>query len=291
MLFLTSLFSYSFIQAPPGDFRPDYKSERGYVDPYIGWVWGVLTWDLGRSSKYRMPIGDLVRDRAVNTVILIGFTIIFTWAVAIPIGILSAVKQYSLLDYIFTFISYIGSGTPNFLLALIVMFLLLDQFGLNVTGLFSDEYIRAPWSLSRLSDMLKHIWVPVIILGTDGTARLTRLVRANLLDELSKPYIDTARSKGLPEWKLILKYPVRLALNPVISTAGLELAEVFSGSLILATVMHLPTLGPLLLDSLLSKDMYLASTLLLVTTSLVMIGMLISDIVLSLIDPRINIKA
>ena len=130
-----------------------------------------------------MPIGDLVRDRAVNTVILIGFTIIFTWAVAIPIGILSAVKQYSLLDYIFTFISYIGIGTPNFLLALIVMFLLLDQFGLNVTGLFSDEYIRAPWSLSRLGDMLKHIWVPVIILGTDGTARLTRLVRANLLDE------------------------------------------------------------------------------------------------------------
>ncbi|MCL0055814.1 hypothetical protein M1N56_08085 [Dehalococcoidia bacterium] len=159
MLFLTSLFSYSFIQAPPGDFRPDYKSERGYVDPYIGWVWGVLTWDLGRSSKYRMPIGDLVRDRAVNTVNLIGFTII----------------------------SYIGIGTPNFLLALIVMFLLLDQFGLNVTGLFSDEYIRAPWSLSRLGDMLKHIWVPVIILGTDGTARLTRLVRANLLDELSKP--------------------------------------------------------------------------------------------------------
>ena len=171
------------------------------------------------------------------------------------------------------------------------MFLLLDQFGLNVTGLFSDEYIRAPWSLSRLGDMLKHIWVPVIILGTDGTARLTRLVRANLLDELSKPYIDTARSKGLPEWKLILKYPVRLALNPVISTAGLELAEVFSGSLILATVMNLPTLGPLLLDSLLSKDMYLASTLLLVTTFLIMIGMLISDIVLSLIDPRINIKA
>jgi peptide/nickel transport system permease protein len=238
-----------------------------------------------------MPIGDLVRDRAVNTIILVGFTIIFTWAVAIPIGIFSAVKQYSLLDYIFTFISYIGIGTPNFLLALIAMFLMLDQFGLNVTGLFSDEYIRAPWSLSKLGDMLKHIWVPVIILGTDGTARLTRIVRANLLDELSKPYIDTARSKGLPEWKLILKYPVRLALNPVISTAGLELAEVFSGSLILATVMNLPTLGPLLLDSLLSKDMYLASTLLLVTTSLVMIGMLISDIVLSLIDPRINIKA
>ena len=186
------------------------------------------------------------------------FTIIFTWTMAIPIGIISAWKQYSFIDYFFTVLSYFGVGTPNFLLALVIMFFVYDWFGWRITGLFSSEYMDQGWSFGKFIDMLKHIWVPMIILGTDGAARFTRIVRANLLDELSRPYVETARAKGLPEWKVLLKYPVRLALNPFVSSAGLELPRLISGSLIVATVMSLPTLGPLLLRALLSQDMYLS---------------------------------
>jgi peptide/nickel transport system permease protein len=209
---------------------------------------------------------------------------------AIPIGILSAVKRYSILDYVVTFLSYIGVGTPNFLLALVIMWVAFSSFGLKITGLFSEEYLMQPWSWGKVWDMLKHIWVPMLILGTDGTARFTRIVRANLLDELNKPYVETARAKGLTETRLLLKYPTRLALNPFISTAGWALPQLFSGSLIVATVLSLPTVGPMLLRALLSQDMYLAGSIVLILSVLTMIGTLLSDILLALADPRIRME-
>ena len=311
MMFVMSLMAFAIIEAPPGDFVDDYLAELEligeaatagqaramrlqlgldkpkYVQYYL-WVRGVVTWDLGMSLNFRRSVNELVNERLVMTVVLGLLTILCTWTLAIPIGIISAVKQYSIVDYVFTFMSYIGVGTPNFMLALIIMWTALATINLSVTGLFSYEYVDAPWSLGRVVDLLKHIWVPMLILGTDGTARFTRIVRANLLDEMNKPYVETARAKGLSEWKLILKYPVRIALNPFISTAGWALPELFSGSLIVATVMNLPTIGPLLLQSLRNQDMHMAGSIILILTGLTLIGTLISDILLAWIDPRIR---
>ncbi len=311
MMFVMSLMAFAIIEAPPGDFVDDYLAELEligeaatagqaramrlqlgldkpkYVQYYL-WVRGVVTWDLGMSLNFRRSVNELVNERLVMTVVLGLLTILCTWTLAIPIGIISAVKQYSIVDYVFTFMSYIGVGTPNFMLALIIMWTALATINLSVTGLFSYEYVDAPWSLGRIVDLLKHIWVPMLILGTDGTARFTRIVRANLLDEMNKPYVETARAKGLSEWKLILKYPVRIALNPFISTAGWALPELFSGSLIVATVMNLPTIGPLLLQALRNQDMHMAGSIILILTGLTLIGTLISDILLAWIDPRIR---
>ena len=308
MMFVMSLMAFAIIEAPPGDFVDDYLAELEligeaatagqaramrlqlgldkpkYVQYYL-WVRGVVTWDLGMSLNFRRSVNELVNERLVMTVVLGLLTILCTWTLAIPIGIISAVKQYSIVDYVFTFMSYIGVGTPNFMLALIIMWTALATINLSVTGLFSYEYVDAPWSLGRVVDLLKHIWVPMLILGTDGTARFTRIVRANLLDEMNKPYVETARAKGLSEWKLILKYPVRIALNPFISTAGWALPELFSGSLIVATVMNLPTIGPLLLQALRNQDMHMAGSIILILTGLTLIGTLISDILLAWIDP------
>ena len=247
MMFVMSLMAFAIIEAPPGDFVDDYLAELEligeaatagqaramrlqlgldkpkYVQYYL-WVRGVVTWDLGMSLNFRRSVNELVNERLVMTVVLGLLTILCTWTLAIPIGIISAVKQYSIVDYVFTFMSYIGVGTPNFMLALIIMWTALATINLSVTGLFSYDYVDAPWSLGRVVDLLKHIWVPMLILGTDGTARFTRIVRANLLDEMNKPYVETARAKGLSEWK-ILKYPVRIALNPFISTAGWALPD------------------------------------------------------------------
>ena len=314
MLAIMSVVTFAIIQAPPGDYLTDYAAalrasgERideaeldalrriyGLEQPihvqYLKWIWGVMRWDLGISLEQRKPANDIVNERLLMTVILGGFTIVFTWTLAIPIGIISAVKQYSIPDYVFTVISYLGVGTPNFLLALVIMWFLLSWFGISVTGLFSQDFVDAPWSFARIVDMLKHLWVPMLILGTDGTARFTRIIRANLLDELNKPYVVTARSKGVPEWRLILKYPVRMALNPFVSTAGWALPQLFSGSLIVATVMSLPTIGPLLLRALLAQDMYLAGDIILILTALTLFGTLISDILLAWMDPRIRMEA
>ena len=314
MLFLMSVVAFIIILAPPGDFLNDYVaflSEQGeevteeklewmrdkyglnepaYVQ-YLKWISGVLRWDLGRSLEYSRPVSELVNQRLLLTVILGVLTVTFTWTLAIPIGILSAVKQYSWMDYVFTFLSYFGVGTPNFLLALAVMYFALTLMDVNVTGLFSSEYVDAPWSVGRVVDMLKHIWLPMLILGTDGTARFTRIVRANLLDEMGKPYVETARAKGLAEWKVILKYPTRIALNPFVSTAGWALPQLFSGSLIVATVLSLPTVGPLLLRALLAQDMFMAGSIVLILTALTLIGTLISDIILAMMDPRIRMQA
>ena len=312
MIALMSVVAFAIIQAPPGDFLSDYfaalreqgeymsegemealRKQFGLGKPiylqYTKWVWGLLHWDLGWSLEWRKPVAEMVNQRLFMTVLLGLFTIVFTWTMAIPIGIISAVKQYSFIDYFFTFLSYFGVGTPNFLLALVVMWSMFAYFDLRITGLFSPEYMDSGWSIGRVIDMLKHIWVPMLILGTDGTARFTRIVRANLLDEMSKPYVETARAKGLPEWKLILKYPTRIAMNPFISTAGWSLPGLFSGSLIVATVMSLPTIGPLLLGSLLAQDMFMAGSIILILTALTLVGTLISDILLAWADPRIRI--
>ncbi len=313
MLFLASVLVFAIIQAPPGDFLSDMvamlaeqgesvegfnldslRRQYGLDQPihvqYLKWVWGVLHWDLGLSLEWQKPVTELVNQRLLLTVILGGTTVLFTWTMAIPIGIISAVKQYSWIDYLFTLFAYVGVATPNFMIALAAMWIAFSAFGLNLTGLFSREFVDASWSLGRFVDLFKHLWVPVLILGTSGTARLARIVRANLLDELSKPYVETARAKGLPEWKLILKYPTRLALNPFVSTAGWELTELFSGSLIVATVMSLPTIGPLLLRALISQDMFMAGAILLILTALTLVGTLISDLILAAMDPRIRMR-
>lgn len=314
MLFLMSVVAFAIIQAPPGDFLTDYiaqlqatgeladesevealRAQYGLNQPmyvqYLKWVYGIIQWDLGLSIEWRRPVKELVNERLAMTVVLGVSTILFTWTLAIPIGILSAVKKYTAIDYFFTFLSYFGVGTPNFMIALVAMWFAFSWFGIKATGLFSDEYITAPWSIGKAIDMIKHLWLPMLILGTDGTARFTRIVRANLLDEMNKPYVETARAKGLPEWKVVLKYPVRIALNPFVSTAGLELPRLISGQLIVATVMSLPTIGPLLLRALLSQDMYMAGSIVLILTTLTLIGVLISDIVLAAMDPRIRIGA
>ncbi|MCY3542908.1 MAG: ABC transporter permease [Chloroflexi bacterium] len=314
MLFLMSVVAFAIIQAPPGDFLTDYiaqlqatgeladesevealRAQYGLNQPiyvqYLKWVYGIIQWDLGLSIEWRRPVKELVNERLAMTVLLGVATILFTWTLAIPIGILSAVKKYTVIDYFFTFLSYFGVGTPNFMIALVAMWFAFSWFGVKATGLFSDEYITAPWSVGKFIDLIKHLWLPMLILGTDGTARFTRIVRANLLDEMNKPYVETARAKGLPEWKVVLKYPVRIALNPFVSTAGLELPRLISGQLIVATVMSLPTIGPLLLRALLSQDMYMAGSIVLILTTLTLIGVLISDIVLAAMDPRIRIGA
>ena len=325
MLVLMSVVAFVLIQAPPGDYLTEYVAmmretgeagrrdsaggsvgvgaievealeERFGLDKplyiqYLRWIGGVVQGDMGMSMEWRIPVNELIKERVVLTLILSGATILFAWTLAIPIGIISAVKQYSIIDYAFTFLAYIGVGTPNFMLALVIMWTAFAAFGLRLTGLFSPEYVDAPWSVGRFVDMMSHMWVPVLILGTDGTARFTRIIRANLLDELGKPYVETARAKGIPETRVVLRYPVRMALNPFVSTVGWALPQLFSGSLIVATVMSLPTIGPLLLSSLLSQDMFLAGSLILILTALTLTGTLISDLILAWMDPRIRMKA
>ena len=314
MLLIMSVLAFAIILAPPGDYVQSYvdqlaasgfafeqsqidnlRAQFGLGEPvykqYLKWLWNLLRGDLGFSLEFQRPVNELVGERLLLTLLLGLFTVMFTWTMAIPIGIISAVKQYSVIDYLFTFLSYLGVGTPNFLLALVIMWFVFSTFGVKITGLFSQEYQDAAWSVGRFVDMLKHIWVPMLILGTDGTARFVRIVRANLLDELSKPYVETARAKGLPEWKVVMKYPVRIALNPFISTAGWQLPQLFSGSLIVATVLSLPTVGPLLLRALWGQDMFLAGSIIMILSALTMIGTLISDIILAAMDPRIRMGA
>lgn len=313
LLLIFSIIAFILIQAPPGDFLTSYIAElaasgssieRAQIDAlrtlygldqpyyiqYIKWVSRLLTGDLGFSLDWQKPISELIGERLALTLALGIGTFIFTWMVAIPIGILSATKQYSFFDYFFTVFNYIGVATPTFMTALVLMWIAFKYYGLSVTGLFSPEYVDATWSWDRTIDLLKHLWLPVVILGMDGTARLARVMRANLLDELKKPYMEMARAKGLSEWRLVMKYPVRLALNPLVSTIGWYLPLIFSGSVIVATVMNLPTIGPMLLRALISQDMYLAGTIILIYMILAIIGTLISDILLAWLDPRIRME-
>jgi|TARA_B100001079_G_scaffold15925_1_gene12736 peptide/nickel transport system permease protein len=313
LLFIFSIIAFILIQAPPGDFLTSYIAElatsgssieRAQIDAlralygldqplyiqYLKWIGRLLTGDLGFSLDWQKPISELIGERLALTLALGVGTFIFTWLVAIPIGILSATRQYSFFDYFFTVFNYIGVATPTFMTALVLMWIAFKYYGLSVTGLFSPEYIDAVWSWDRTVDLLKHLWLPVVILGMDGTARLARVMRANLLDELKKPYMEMARAKGMSEWSLVMKYPVRLALNPLVSTIGWYLPLIFSGSVIVATVMNLPTIGPMLLRALISQDMFLAGTIILIYMILAIIGTLISDILLAWLDPRIRME-
>lgn len=313
LLFIFSIIAFILIQAPPGDFLTSYIAElatsgssieRAQIDAlralygldqplyiqYFKWIGRLLTGDLGFSLDWQKPISELIGERLALTLALGVGTFIFTWLIAIPIGILSATRQYSFFDYFFTVFNYIGVATPTFMTALVLMWIAFKYYGLSVTGLFSPEYIDAVWSWDRTVDLLKHLWLPVVILGMDGTARLARVMRANLLDELKKPYMEMARAKGMSEWSLVMKYPVRLALNPLVSTIGWYLPLIFSGSVIVATVMNLPTIGPMLLRALISQDMFLAGTIILIYMILAIIGTLISDILLAWLDPRIRME-
>ncbi|WP_425098332.1 ABC transporter permease [Tropicibacter sp. S64] len=310
-LFAVSVVSFLLIQAPPGDYLTTYIAKLGesnevldqasienlrarfgldqplYVQ-YFKWITNVVQGDFGMSFEWRQPVSGLVWERMGLTLLLSLATLIFTWAVAFPIGVYSAVKKYSIGDYIATTIGFIGLATPNFLLALVLMYIGVVYFGSDVGGLFSDEYIDAPWSLAKVGDLMKHLWLPVVVLGTSSTASLIRIMRANLLDELNKPYVDTARAKGLSEFWLIMKYPVRVALNPFVSTIGWVLPSLVSGAVITAIVLSLPLAGPLMLQALMSQDMYLAGAFVLLLSSLTVVGMLISDILLVLLDPRVR---
>lgn len=313
LLLIFSIISFALIQAPPGDFLTSYVAELAaggsdidqtqinalrarygldqpmYVQ-YGKWVGNLLRGDLGVSLEWRRANSELIGERLLLTLILTTFSLLFTWAVAIPIGILSATRQYSLLDYVFTILNYVGLATPNFMLALVLMWVAFDKFGVTVTGLFSPHYLDAPWSWGRAGDLMSHIWLPMIVLGVAGTAQIARVVRANLLDELSKPYTEMARAKGLPEWKLVIKYPTRVAIAPVVSTLGWYLPQLLSGGLVVSVVMSLPTIGPLLLRALVGQDMYLAGTIILIFCLLAVVGTLLSDILLAVLDPRIKLE-
>ncbi|MEZ4709138.1 MAG: ABC transporter permease [Caldilineaceae bacterium] len=311
-LIAISLVMFIIIQLPPGDYLTTLvaamASQGEDVDPaalaalkeryglgqpvyvqYWKWISGiVLRGDFGRSFAWNMPVADLIWERLALTFVLSLSTLLVIWAIAFPIGVYSAVRQYSVGDYVATFFGFLGVATPNFLLALVLMYIAFKYFNQSVGGLFSPDYQEAPWSWGKLGDLFSHLWIPIIIIGTDGTAGLIRIMRANLLDELRKPYVVTARAKGLPEWKLLLKYPVRVALNPFISTVGWVLPGLVSGSAIVAIVLSLPTTGPLLLRALLSQDMYLAGSFLLMLSILTVIGTLLSDLLLAWLDPRIR---
>jgi len=310
-LLVISIISFAIIQLPPGDFLTAYierleesgqtrdealvealKKRYGLDQPiymqYLKWMWGMFHGDFGQSFLYNRPVAELIWERLALTVSVSFAAMIFQWVAAFPIGIYSAVKQYSLGDYLFTFLGFIGLAVPNFMLALILMWLAFSQFGVNVGGLFSSDFVDAPWSWAKVVDLLKHLWLPMVVLGTAGTAGLIRIMRANLLDELHKPYVTTARAKGLSERRLLLKYPVRVALNPFVSTVGWSLPALVSGSTIVSIVLSLPTTGPLLYRALLMQDMYLAGTFIMMLSVLTVIGTLVSDILLAWLDPRIR---
>lgn len=313
LLFLFSVMVFALVQAPPGDYLTSYiatisssgstidqaevdalRQQFGLDQPvyvqYLRWMESLLHGQLGLSLEYQRPNSELIGERLGLTLVLALSAFIFTWIVAIPLGIYSATHRNTLLDYLTTVLNYIGVATPNFMLALILMWWAYSQFGLSITGLFSREFEQEPWSFAKVIDLFKHIWLPMIVIGIAGTARLTRVMRANLLDELNKPYMISGRARGLSEWQLVMKYPVRLAINPLASTIGWYLPELFSGSLIVATVMNLQNIGPLLLRSLINQDMYLAGSILLIYCFLAIIGTLLSDILLAWLDPRIRME-
>jgi len=312
-LLVISVISFFIIQLPPGDFLTSYSAQMrsqgdnidqerieslreryGLGQPvyvqYYKWMSGIfLRGDWGQSMEWQKPVKDLIWERLALTVMLSLVAILVSWFVAIPVGVYSATHQYSIPDYVMSIISFVGVGTPGFLLALIVMWVAMSQLGLNVGGLFSEEYLLAPWSIDKVIDMLKHLWIPVVIIALESTAGSIRTTRANLLDELNKPYVETARAKGLTEGKLIWKYPVRVALNPFFSTVGWSLAALISGQTLIAVVLSLQTTGPMMLRALMSQDMYLAGSFLLLLSTLTVIGTLISDILLAWVDPRIRL--
>lgn len=310
-LLIVSVLSFLIIQAPPGDFVSSYVArleERGeiidqeiidalrqrygvnqpvYVQ-YGKWIMNLFRGDLGTSMDWGQPVKTLIAERLPYSILISLSSLIFVYVVAIPIGMLSATRQYSIADYFFTFVAFIGLAIPNFLFALVLLWLYFVNTGKVVVGLFSPEYMMARWSIARVIDLLKHIWIPAVIVGTAGTAGLVRTMRANLLDELQKPYVMVARARGVPRTKLLYKYPFRIAINPVISTIGWVLPRLVTGEVLVSLVLGLPTLAPIFLKSLQMQDMYLAGSIVFILTLLTLVGTLISDILLGWVDPRIR---
>ncbi|MCK5802598.1 MAG: ABC transporter permease, partial [Lentisphaeria bacterium] len=270
--------------------RMRYGLDRPFAVQYWKWISGVVQGDFGQSFALRKPVGMLIWERLALTIAIALATILLTWLIAIPIGIYSAVHQYTFFDYLFTFFGFIGMATPPFLTALVVMYFAYAKFGISVGGLLSDEFVGQPWTWAKYLDFLKHVWIPIFVLALSSTAGMIRTVRANLLDQLEMPYVVTARSKGVSPLKLLLKYPVRIAVNPIVSTIGWMLPALVSGSVIVSMVLSLPTTGPLMLTALFNQDMYLAGSFVLMLSVLTVIGTLISDILLAWVDPRIRFE-
>jgi len=312
-IWTVSVLSFVIIQLPPGDYITSYiaqmseaggavseqeaealRQEFGLDQPlwiqYIRWMKQVIQGRFGMALEWRRPVSEVIGDRLWLTMVVSVAAILLTWVLALPIGISSAVRQYSPGDYLATFVGFIGLAVPSFMLALILMYLGFRYFNMSVGGLFSDEFIEAPWSLAKAWDLVKHLPLPAMILGLAGTAQLIRIMRANLLDELRKPYVMTARARGVSERRVILKYPVRVALNPFASTIGYLLPYVVSGSIIVSLVLSLPTVGPLLLKALVAQDMFLAGTIVLLLGVLTVVGTFLSDLLLLWIDPRIRME-
>lgn len=257
---------------------------------YLSWVKGIFSWDFGLSCQDQIPVSQLIGERIVLTMIMESATIVFIWVVSFVIGVYAATHQYRPGDYVASFIGFIGLATPNFLLALVLLYIGKVYFGVSVGGLMDPQFVDQPWSWGKFRSVLEHLAIPVVVIGTAGTAGMIRRLRANLLDELQKQYVTTGRAKGLPPLKLLLKYPLRHALNPFIADIGTILPEVISGSVIVSVVLSLPTTGPMLLQALKSQDVNLAATFLLFVATLTVIGTLISDLLLAALDPRIRLQ-
>ena len=312
-LLAISLIIFVIIQLPPGDYfesymnqllsqgenvdmrrieflRQQYGFDRPMWEQYLVWVWGMLQGDMGYSFEFELPVNEVVGDRLYLTALVSFATIVFTWVVAFPIGLYSAARQYSWGDYTLTFVGFIGLATPNFLLALVLLYIANVTFGTSIGGLMDPEYIDAPWTWGKFVSVLEHLWIPVIVIGTSGTAGMIRRLRANLLDELEKQYVVTARAKGLSPLRVLIKYPFRIAVNFFVADIGSLLPSIISGAAVVEIVLSLPTTGPMLLGALQSQDMYLAGSFLMFLAALTVIGVLVSDLALAMLDPRIRLQ-
>lgn len=312
-LLAISALVFLIIQLPPGDFfesminqirargesvdlqrieflKQQYGFDRPMWEQYLVWIWGLVRGDMGYSFEFELPVNEVVGDRLYLTVLVSFSTIVFTWIVSFPIGLYSAARQYSWGDYTLTFVGFIGLATPNFLLALVLLYIANVMFGTSVGGLMDTQYIDQPWTWAKFVSVLEHLWIPVIVIGTSGTAAMIRRLRANLLDELEKQYVVTARAKGLSPLRLLIKYPFRIAVNFFIADIGSLLPSVISGAAVVEIVLSLPTTGPMLLGALQSQDMYLAGSFLMFLAFLTVIGVLVSDMALALLDPRIRLQ-
>ncbi len=311
-LFGISILVFIIIQLPPGDYltsyiaeiqamgekiadekiaflREQYGLDKPLWQQYLVWVTGLLHGDLGYSFEYNQPVADVIGDRLFLTMVMNFVTVLFIYVVSFPIGVYSATHQYSFADHGLSFLGFLGLATPNFLLALILLYLANVWFGTSIGGLMDPQFVDQPWSLAKTVSVLEHLWVPVVVIGTSGTAGMIRRLRANLLDELQKQYVTTARAKGVSEGRLLIRYPLRMALNPFIADIGSLLPQIVSSSVIVSAVMSLPTTGPMLLHSLQSQDMYLAGSFLMFLAVLTVVGMLVSDVLLAVLDPRIRL--
>jgi len=310
-LLAISALVFFIIQLPPGDYlttiiieleqqgeagrerieflRQEYGLDKPMIEQYFLWVLGMLQGDFGWSFEHQLPVTEVVGDRMFLTFVVSFTTIIFVYIVSFPIGVYSAVRQYSIGDYTLTFLGFVGLATPNFLLALVLMYIANVYFGTSIGGLMDPEFTDQPWTWGKMVSVLEHLWVPVVVIGTSGTAGMIRRLRANLLDELHKQHVITARAKGLPRGKALIKYPLRMALNPFIADIGNLLPEIISGSVIISVVISLPTTGPMLLTALQSQDMYLAGSFLMFVAGLTVLGTLVSDLALAVLDPRIRL--